>query len=235
MKAQDHIKYAKAVARNYRDRGLALADLEGVALLALVECAEGYREDLGRPTTYLAWHIRGACLAALQAAQLNRPRSPGQRKAWHRRARVEARMRARGGDQPSPEALAQAVGCSVADLAASRPVALADLDGPQAGAGESGRKLSDCISDSEGWHADPEALCSRAQESGRVYRALAIVESELSGRDRTVFQLRIAAVGTDQEKSDAEVAEIIGVSRQTVHAKRLALAARVRATIANLD
>lgn len=200
----DHQSIAQACARRFASRGEPLDDLTQVALLGLVKAVERFDPEKGIPfagfavptiTGELRRHFRDATWAV---------HVPRRAKDLHVRmpATVE-RLRVSLGRPPTPDELAEELGCSPEDVldaldagAAYRTTSTDTTEGALAASHSTGRSEI-----SDGLPPDERVLLTQLLET-------------LDERERTIVYLRFF-----EDLSQSEIADQVGMSQ--VHVSRL--------------
>ena len=206
-----HLRVVKGVAAHYRDLGLPFDDLVQEGAVGLLEAIELYDPARGVPfDTYARFRARRAIRNALteKSRLIRLPKQIVER----RRAidRVEARLAAAGGHQPTTGELAIALGLPPAIVAETRaaaappPVSLDERLLPN------GSPLEAIVPD--GAAIDPAAEAVLHEETERVDEAVA----ELPPRQREIVT-RHFGLGREPEEL-ARVAHDLHLSQQRTRA-----------------
>jgi len=198
----DHQSIAQACARRFASRGEPLDDLVQVAMLGLVKAVERFDPEKGIPfagfavptiTGELRRHFRDATWAV---------HVPRRAKDLHvRMPATMERLRVDLGRPPTPDELAEELGCSPEDV----------LDALDAGAAY----RSASTDTPEGAHA--ASLSQMGGDSGLANEDRVLLEElmlTLPERQRKIVWLRFF-----EDMSQSEIAEIVGTSQ--VHVSRL--------------
>ncbi len=203
---EDHLNLARGFARRYRDRGVALEDLEQVARLALIGAVERFDPEVGvRFATFAGRTVDGELKRHFRD------------KAWS--VRVPRQYQDLGivirntmetlsktlERSPSISELAEAVGADVDEVLAAMEASYAfraDSIDAVAG-GDDGATLADTLGDTD---AGPSLVDDRALVADLLGR--------LPDRERRIVELRFFA-----DKSQRDIADELGMSQ--MHVSRL--------------
>ena len=203
---ESNLRLVFAVARPYRDRGVAYEDLVQEGTIGLVRAVEkfDYRRGL-KFSTYAIWWIRRSIHAALGAARTIRiPASAAQQLAAVHRTETELRRR---GDAPvTNEAIAAQADLNVRTVAALRSAAhvTASLDDV---VGEDATPLGELIADTDAvdaWERSDER--ESRQQIWKMLRAL-------PKKHREVIARRYGLVGGEAQTHE-EIAAWLGVGEE---------------------
>jgi len=181
-------------------------DLEGFGMIGLIAAADSWEPSRGlKFSTYAYTRIRGAILDELRRMDFL-PRS--------RRERVRAlegalqRLEQEGGTPPTPEELAEELGCTIEEvdeiLVTAQSTNHASLDansGSEAGTEQLGALLSDPRS------KDPVGSAEWEETKNELVRAI----GELPDQEKTVITLYYA-----EELLLREISELLGVTESRV-------------------
>jgi RNA polymerase primary sigma factor len=213
-----NLRFAFSVAKQYQNRGVALADLVSEANAGLVRAADKYDPDVGvNFISYAVWWIRQALHSAVQR-QGRTVQVPLNRAAdLNRVSRAQEVLRQKLSREPYDEEIAR-----VADLSLDVTRGLVallqptrSLDEPTI-AGEEGRTLGETLVLDRG--EDDDALPG-AIESDSRREAIARALEVLSPRDRRVLTLYFGLEG-GRPMTLQEIARELGVTRERVRQLR---------------
>jgi RNA polymerase primary sigma factor len=208
--AEGNLRLVVSIAKRYRGRGLAFADLIQEGNRGLMRAVDKYEHRLGfKFGTYATWWIRQGITRAL-ADHARTVRVP-----CHQVGMLAAIERVRGeltvqqGREPSVEEIAKALGVSAEETRSLRVVGRhpVSLHEPLGGDGE--RALEDFLSDSDstnpGRTVDQHLLKERI---GEVLRSL-------TPREREVIEMRFGLRDGHPRTLD-EVARTYGITRERI-------------------
>ncbi len=208
--AEGNLRLVVAIAKRYRGRGLAFADLIQEGNRGLMRAVDKFEHRLGfKFGTYATWWIRQGITRAL-ADHARTVRVP-----CHQVSTLAAMDRVRGellastGREPTLEQIAKKLGVSVADTKALRAVARQPVSLHESLGDEAERTLGDFLDDSSvdnpGDLADHNLLKERI---GEVLRSL-------TQREREVIELRFG-LKDGQPRTLDEVAKCYGITRERI-------------------
>lgn len=208
--AEGNLRLVVSIAKRYRGRGLAFADLIQEGNRGLMRAVDKYEHRLGfKFGTYATWWIRQGITRAL-ADHARTVRVP-----CHQIGMLAAIERVRGeltvqhGREPTVEEIAASLGVSAEDTRSLRIVGRhpVSLQEPLGGDGE--RALEDFLSDSDssnpGRTVDQHLLRDRISE----------VLRSLTPREREVIELRFG-LRDGQPRTLDEVARSYGITRERI-------------------
>jgi RNA polymerase primary sigma factor len=208
--AEGNLRLVVAIAKRYRSRGLAFADLIQEGNRGLMRAVDKYEHRLGfKFGTYATWWIRQGITRAL-ADHARTVRVP-----CHQVGTLAAMERIRGelaiehGREPTVEEIAASLGVTAEETRSLRVVARhpVSLQEPLGGDGE--RALGDFLDDpsasNPGHTADQHLLRERI---GEVLRSL-------TPREREVIELRFG-LKDGQPRTLDEVAKCYGITRERI-------------------
>lgn len=202
------------ISRHYRHKGIAAADLEQAAVLAVLRALDRYDPDAGRFERFAAATVSGEMKRLLRdrAWSVRVPRGLQERALEVGRAREGLAQRL--GRTPSPAEVAEEVGMDVdevvAAIGATTAYTAASIDAPRPGS-PSPSGIGDTLADEH----DDLALVEQLGDLGPAV-------AELADRERTILRLRFV-----DELTQSEIAERVGISQ--MHVSRL-----LRRTLAQL-
>jgi RNA polymerase primary sigma factor len=208
--AEGNLRLVVAIAKRYRGRGLAFADLIQEGNRGLMRAVDKYEHRLGfKFGTYATWWIRQGITRAL-ADHARTVRVP-----CHQVGTLAAMERIRGelaiehGREPTVEEIADSLGVSAEETRSLRVVARhpVSLHEPLGGEGE--RALGDFLDDptaaNPGQEVDQNLLRERISE----------VLRSLTPREREVIELRFGLKDGHPRTLD-EVAKCYGITRERI-------------------
>ncbi len=208
--AEGNLRLVVSIAKRYRNRGLAFADLIQEGNRGLMRAVDKYEHRLGfKFGTYATWWIRQGITRAL-ADHARTVRVPchqvGMLAALER---VRGELTAKHGKEPSLEEIAAVVGVTPDEARSLRIVGKhpVSLHEPLGGDGE--RALEDFLSDAASAHpgltVDQHLLKERIAE----------VLRSLTPREREVIELRFG-LRDGQPRTLDEVARVYGITRERI-------------------
>jgi RNA polymerase sigma-B factor len=202
------------ISRHYRHKGIADADLEQAAALAVLRALDRYDPDAGRFERFAAATVSGEMKRLLRdrAWSVRVPRGLQERALEVGRAREVLAQRL--GRAPSPAEVAMEIGMDVdevvAAIGATTAYTAASIDAPRPGS-PSSAGIGETLADEH----DDLALVEQLGDLGPAV-------AELPDRERTILRLRFV-----DELTQSEIAERVGISQ--MHVSRL-----LRRTLAHL-
>jgi RNA polymerase sigma-B factor len=206
---EEHLTLARGFARRYRDRGVALEDLEQVARLSLIGAVERFDPEVGvKFETFAGRTIDGELKRHFRdkAWSVRVPRQY-QDLGIAVRTALDTLTKELGRSPTIPE-LAEAVGADTDEVLAAMEAAQAfradSLDAPVAGDGETdGSTMAESLGTTD---AGPSMIENRDM--------VADLLATLPERERRIVELRFFA-----ERSQRDIAEEVGISQ--MHVSRL--------------
>jgi RNA polymerase primary sigma factor len=208
--AEGNLRLVVAIAKRYRGRGLAFADLIQEGNRGLMRAVDKFEHRLGfKFGTYATWWIRQGITRAL-ADHARTVRVPcHQVSTLAAMERVRGELLAQSGREPSLELIAKTLGVSVEDTKSLRAVARQPISLQEALGDDAERTLGDFLDDpsvdSPGETADQHLLRERI---GEVLRSL-------TQREREVIELRFG-LRDGQPRTLDEVARCYGITRERI-------------------
>jgi RNA polymerase primary sigma factor len=208
--AEGNLRLVVSIAKRYRGRGLAFADLIQEGNRGLMRAVDKYEHRLGfKFGTYATWWIRQGITRAL-ADHARTVRVP-----CHQIGMLAAIERVRGeltvqqGREPTVEEIAGALGVSAEDTRSLRIVGRhpVSLQEPLGGDGE--RALEDFLSDTDA--GNPGKTVDRHLLRDRISEVL----RSLTPREREVIELRFG-LRDGQPRTLDEVARSYGITRERI-------------------
>jgi RNA polymerase sigma-32 factor len=201
------------IAAEHNDfAGRNLPDLQSAAVLGVCEAVDRFEPERGLKFSTLAtWHIRKHVLGYIIANHgiVHLGKTAAGRKLFFRLRREQAKLQADGKDA-SPEALADALGVTVADVQSIEAnltgTASLDADDPING----GSKLLDRIACS---NPDPEALAIEKARLEWVRDRMIRFEQTLDAVEMVIWNGRIASEHADRITLD-DLSGRVGLTRQ---------------------
>jgi len=217
-----NLRFVVAVAKRYRKRGVALADLVNEGNLGLMRAAEKFDETRGvRFITYAVWWIRQAILRAINE-QSRIVRVPSGRVGLASQVQRMARdLGQQFGRRPTPDEIAIELDLPIGVVreAMADDGGYLSLDAPLGGEGES--RLLDLVAD------EAESPAERAQNQA-LREALEASLTYLDEREAMVLRRYFGLDGADPTTLE-EIGRGLGITRERVRQIKDRALARLRA------
>jgi len=208
--AEGNLRLVVAIAKRYRGRGLAFADLIQEGNRGLMRAVDKFEHRLGfKFGTYATWWIRQGITRAL-ADHARTVRVP-----CHQVSTLAAMERIRGelvaahGREPSVEEIAASLGVSADETRSLRAVARHPLSIHEPLTGDAERALGDFLDDPSA--ADPDQMVDQNLLRERIAEVL----RSLTPREREVIELRFG-LKDGQPRTLDEVAKCYGITRERI-------------------
>jgi RNA polymerase primary sigma factor len=218
-----NLRLVVSVARHYRNRGLSFMDLVQEGNIGLQIGIEKYDWRRGfRLSTYVYWWIRQSIVRAL-ADQSRTIRLPVHAvELLTRVARAVREMQAASGVMPVDEIVAEYLGIDVERIIEARRAAQMPLSINAEVGFDSGTVWSDLLADA-GAEQAAQRTVEQQELSARVTDALDL----LGPRERAILRMRFG-LGGGEERSQSEIARMMGLSRERIRQIERAALAKLR-------
>jgi RNA polymerase primary sigma factor len=208
--AEGNLRLVVAIAKRYRGRGLAFADLIQEGNRGLMRAVDKFEHRLGfKFGTYATWWIRQGITRAL-ADHARTVRVP-----CHQVSTLAAMERIRGelvaahGREPSVEEIAASLGVSADETRSLRAVSRHPLSIHEPLTGDAERALGDFLDDPSA--VDPDHMVDQNLLRERITEVL----RSLTPREREVIELRFG-LKDGQPRTLDEVAKCYGITRERI-------------------
>jgi RNA polymerase primary sigma factor len=208
--AEGNLRLVVAIAKRYRGRGLAFADLIQEGNRGLMRAVDKYEHRMGfKFGTYATWWIRQGITRAL-ADHARTVRVP-----CHQVGTLAAMERVRGelalehGREPTIEEIADSLGVTPEETRSLRAVSRQPISLHEPLGGEGERALSDFLDDPDATHP------SRIVDQHLLRERIAEVLRSLTPREREVIELRFGLKDGHPRTLD-EVARAYGITRERI-------------------
>lgn len=205
-----NLRFASAIAREYRNLGLPLEDLSNEGNIGLIEAARRFDPNRGtRFITYAVWWIRKSIRKALTRHAVNIYVPEYQLKKVRDLRMVKSRLSGPLGREADREEIARELGVEIAKIDSILQMKLREvsLDDPVGQNGDT--PLSEILADGRSRH--PETDLIKREGRGLLRRAL----RHLTDQEQTVIVNRFGLDG-GPSFSLSEIGRRLGVSRERV-------------------
>ncbi len=226
---RSNLRFAFSIAKQYQNRGVALADLVSEANAGLMRAVDKYDPDVGvNFISYAVWWIRQALFSSVVKSARSVHLPVSRVADLTRISRAQTVLRERMGREPTPAEVAHVAGLTEEVVRSLEGLLHTErsLDEPVSGPrGErEGRTLASMV------HVDNEdiedGLPGRLAEESRR-DAIRAAMQHLSERERKVLTLYYGLDG-GESKTLSEIAVMFGVSRERVRQLRDRALGRLR-------
>jgi RNA polymerase primary sigma factor len=208
--AEGNLRLVVAIAKRYRGRGLAFADLIQEGNRGLMRAVDKFEHRLGfKFGTYATWWIRQGITRAL-ADHARTVRVPcHQVSTLAAMERIRGELVAANGREPSVEEIAKSLGVTPEETRSLRAVARHPLSIHEPLTGDAERALGDFLDDPSA--ADPDQMVDQHLLRERIAEVL----RSLTPREREVIELRFG-LKDGQPRTLDEVAKCYGITRERI-------------------
>jgi RNA polymerase primary sigma factor len=208
--AEGNLRLVVAIAKRYRGRGLAFADLIQEGNRGLMRAVDKFEHRLGfKFGTYATWWIRQGITRAL-ADHARTVRVPcHQVSTLAAMERIRGELVAQHGREPSVEEIAKSLGVTPEETRSLRAVARHPLSIHEPLTGDAERALGDFLDDPSA--DDPDQMVDQHLLRERIAEVL----RSLTPREREVIELRFG-LKDGQPRTLDEVAKCYGITRERI-------------------
>jgi RNA polymerase primary sigma factor len=208
--AEGNLRLVVAIAKRYRGRGLAFADLIQEGNRGLMRAVDKFEHRLGfKFGTYATWWIRQGITRAL-ADHARTVRVPcHQVSTLAAMERIRGELVAQHGREPTVEEIAKSLGVTAEETRSLRAVARHPVSIHEPLTGDAERNLSEFLDDPSAVNPDHTA------DQHLLRDRIAEVLRSLTPREREVIELRFG-LKDGQPRTLDEVAKCYGITRERI-------------------